>query len=485
MIRWGILGAGKIAYRFASSLEQEADSVLAAISCRSQEKADRFAQAHPVEKIYIGYEKLLADPQIDAIYLALPHGLHEEWAIRAIQAGKAVLCEKPAALDAGQMRRIAAAARENQVLFMEAMKTRFVPLYDTVRQLVKAGKLGELTAVEASLCNQMPDEMMAEENRGKTYHTQPGQGGALLDAGIYCASWLQDFLPSVPELTSIFANVKNGVDYYVEAELKAGDVAARLECAFDRAKPRRAVLRGTKGYIAVEELHRTQKAVLYREGEEPKIFEIPYEVDDFYGEIHHFVECLKQGRMESPVMPLEASVQCAEILDIIRQGLTFTPDCLDVLRKQEEILQYDTFGSADALRLGNLLAALAGEYDRPVGIRIVRERDNLVLFQYMMDGKTERHIRFMEGKRATALAVGHSSLWMPVEHALNGKWEELMGRAPEYMPCGGAFPIRAGGEWIATVMVSGLHEGKDHELLVRAIETDLHRQTPAFPCAPV
>lgn len=104
MIRWGILGAGKIAYRFASSLEQEADSVLAAISCRSQEKADRFAQAHPVEKIYIGYEKLLADPQIDAIYLALPHGLHEEWAIRAIQAGKAVLCEKPAALDAGQMR---------------------------------------------------------------------------------------------------------------------------------------------------------------------------------------------------------------------------------------------------------------------------------------------------------------------------------------------------------------------------------------------
>ncbi len=321
MVRWGILGAGKIAHRFACSLEREADSVLAAISCRRQERADCFAQAHSVEKIYIGYDKLLADPQIDAVYLALPHGLHEEWAIRALQAGKAVLCEKPAALDAEQTRQIAAAARENHRLFMEAMKTRFVPLYPVVRQLVKSGELGELTAVEASLCNRMPDEMMAEKNRGKTYHTQPGQGGALLDAGIYCASWLQDFLPSVPELTSVSVNVKGGVDYYVEAKLKAGEVTARLECAFDRAKPRQAVLRGTKGCIVVEELHRAQRAVLYREGEEPKILEIPYEVDDFYGEIHHFAECLRQGRTESPVMPLEASVQCAEILDSIRHGM--------------------------------------------------------------------------------------------------------------------------------------------------------------------
>ena len=161
----------------------------------------------------------------------------------------------------------------------------------------------------------------------------------------------------------------------------------------------------------------------------------------------------------------------------------YTPQCLEALRQQEAILQYERFGSAEALSLGNIAAKLALEYDRGVGLRITREKDALVLFQYMMDDKAERNLGFMEAKRRAALKSGHCSLWPYVEHEINGAWRELIDAVPDVLPCGGAFPIRAGGEWVATIAVSGLHEGKDHELAVRALSEALKRSVPPFPGA--
>ena len=160
---------------------------------------------------------------------------------------------------------------------------------------------------------------------------------------------------------------------------------------------------------------------------------------------------------------------------------TYTPECLEALRQQEDILQYERFGSAEALALGNITAKLALSYDRGVGVRITRERDGLDLFRYMMDDKAERNLGFMEAKRQAALESGHCSLWPYVEHAINGAWQELIDAAPDVLSCGGAFPIRAGGEWAATIAVSGLHEGKDHELVVRALSEALGRSVPPFP----
>lgn len=478
MIRWGILGAGNIARRFAASLRQQPDSVLAAISCRSKEKADSFA--FPVARAYVGHDKLLEDPEIDAIYLALPHGLHCEWAVKALRAGKAVLCEKPAALNAEEMRTIAAAAKENQVLFMEAMKPRFVPLYRKLRTMLKEGVIGDLTGIEASLCNQLPAEMA-----GKTYHTEPSQGGALLDCGCYCASWLEDFLPGDPTLTRIAVNQQDNVDYYVRAQMQFGACAAVLECAFDRAKPRQVVLRGTKGHIVVEDLHRPQTMTIHRDGQETQTITEAYVVDDFYGEIDHFVQTLKVCRTESAIMPLSASIRSAEILDTIRNGLVYTPESLAVLQQQELLLQYDHFGSSEALALGCAVAELAKDYDRGVAVRITREKDGLVLFQYMMDDKAPRNETFLEGKRQAALSSGHSSLWPYVAHAIDGDCQDVFDNMPKTLPFGGAFPIRANGEWVATLAVSGLHEGMDHELAVRALAHALGREIPSFPKAAV
>ncbi len=316
MINWGILGAGKIALRFAKSLESEPNSRLTAVSCRTQAKADAFAAEHGNCKAYAGHEKLLADPSIDAIYLALPHGLHHEWAIKALTSGKAVLCEKPAALSADQVKEMIHTASHSHRLFMEAMKPRFVPLYGHLKKLLSEGCIGELRSVEASLCNQVPPQYIAH-----SYHTQPIQGGCLLDCGIYCASWLEDLMDGEVAVRQVSSSITSDIDYYVHADLTIGGRPALLECAFDRLKPRQAILRGTEGHIVVDDLHRPQSMTICPDGRESQTIRMPYVVDDFYGEICHFVRCLQEGIPESPIMSFGASIRCAHILDCIRENI--------------------------------------------------------------------------------------------------------------------------------------------------------------------
>ena len=159
----------------------------------------------------------------------------------------------------------------------------------------------------------------------------------------------------------------------------------------------------------------------------------------------------------------------------------YTPECLDALREQEEILRFERFGAVEALSLGNIIAELALEYDRGVSAAIIREADSLTLFAYSMDDKAPRNFTFIDGKRKTAVACGHCSLWAYVEHELNGAWEKLFNQSPPYILSGGAFPIRVQDAWTATLAVSGLHNGKDHELVVRALSRMLGRTVPDFP----
>lgn len=479
MVRFGILGAGNIAHRFAESLMHEKDAVLTAVSCRNPEKGQIFLDQFGASKVYGSHEELLLDESVDAIYLALPHQLHAEWAVKALNAHKAVLCEKPAALNAEEMQTILDAADKNNVLFMEAMKPRFVPLYDELKNLMENHAIGELLRVEASQCNECSDGIK------NTYHTNPEAGGSLLDCGIYCASWIEDFLSGTPVVEKICGTVKDDVNYYTDAELGFNGKTARLECAFDRKKPKQAVLYGTLGKIIVEQMHRPVEMTVICKDKEPYSVKKEYEYDDFYGEIHEFVKCFQEGKLESEKMLRKASLRCSQILDQVRSGFQYTPYCLEVLQDQETQLQYMEFGSKEALELGNIIAELTNEYDREVGIRITRESDNLVLFQYMMDEKSERNIAFMEGKRKSALVCGHSSLWPYVENKLNGKWQELFVKGSGYGTSGGAFPIRVNGEWVATASVSGLHEGKDHELLIRAISRQLEKEVRMFPAAAV
>ena len=478
MVRFGILGAGNIAHRFAASLAHEQRATLVAASCRSTSKAEAFLAEVPHAegaRAYGSHDELLEDPQVDAIYLALPHAYHKEWAIRALRAGKAVLCEKPAMLTADEMTEVASVARETGVLFMEAMKPRFVALRGQLDEAIEA--IGPLERVDATLCNDM---LGFVEGTG-SYHMTPGPGaGVLLDCGIYCASWIEEFCPGTGELVGFAGAQKDGIDTYVDAHLRFDGIDARLECAFDRAKPRTATIVGEHGRIVVEELHRPQRATLYLDGEEPCVLEVPYEVDDFFGEVSHFVGLVEAGEGESPVMPLEGSIRMARVLDTIRAAFTMAPQALEVLEEQERVLRYeDKFDANDAFALGSAVKDLAGDYDLGYVIRIVREADEYDLFRWGADGKRQANYDFADGKRRAALRLGHCSLWGYTQAMLDGvPFQELFAQGD--MPVGGAFPIRVGDEWVATLCVSGLHEGLDHELLVRGLSKVLGKEVPAF-----
>ena len=477
MIRWGIIGAGNIAHRFMQGMSYETDAAVTAVSCRTEEKARRFADEYHVEKAYGGFEKIVEDPDIDAVYVAVPHRYHKEWVLKCLRAGKAVLCEKPAGMNADEVREMIHCAGENNVLFMEAMKTRFVPLYAEIWKTICEGTIGEIASVKASLCNLMD----FEHAERKTYHTDPIGGGCLLDEGVYCASWIEAFLKKEPHLKRLHALRKDGVDYYNDAFLSDGEISAELECAFDREMDRYCIISGTKGKIIIHDLHRPQKAEIIGANENAYTITRPYEHDDFYGEIHHFDELLTRHQKESPVVSPEDSVRIAEILDLIRQGYAYDAKTLDLLRQEEEELRFDSFDSHDAFHLGSQIISLADEYDRGIAVRITREKDACVVFQYLDSDKTDRNLFFAEGKRKASLSSGHSSFFVYADHVLHGSYKNLSDDPDTYCLSGGAFPIRVNGKTEYTVSVSGLHEGEDHELVVRALYALKKKKMPDFP----
>ena len=141
-----------------------------------------------------------------------------------------------------------------------------------------------------------------------------------MDVGIYCASWLDDFLGEVTNVNKVTAEIKNGIDFYVDAELNFSGRVGKLECAFDRKKPRQAILNFERGKIIVDELHRPQEFTIYAENNQPQKISAVYEVDDFFGEIKHFTNLIERGKIESEVMSLQASLNCAKILQEVRKN---------------------------------------------------------------------------------------------------------------------------------------------------------------------
>jgi uncharacterized protein (UPF0303 family) len=208
-------------------------------------------------------------------------------------------------------------------------------------------------------------------------------------------------------------------------------------------------------------------------------------VDDFYGEVSHFNALVEAGAAESPIMPLKDSIHCALVLDAIRPAFTVTPQALEVLEEQERVLRYqDKFDADDAFELGAAIKDLAGDYDLGYVIRIVREADEYDLFCWGADGKRQANYGYADGKRHAALRLGHCSLWGWTQaHLDSTPQSELFAHGD--MPVAGSFPIRVGNELVATVSVSGLHEGLDHELLVRGLSKVLGVTVPAYPCVTV
>ncbi len=465
MIRWGILGAGKIAHRFCASLQKLPDCTLQAIAGRNKEKMEAFQKQFPCQSVYTDFNALIEDDNVDAIYLALPHAMHAEWAVKALQNHKAVLSEKPAVLNTQEMKDIAKAARENHVLYMEGMKTRMEPANRKLKEEID--KIGKIQKIETSIFFELPKEMI-----GKSYLTSGKGSGCLLDSGCYCTQWAEDFLMGTPVVKKTYANVYNGIDFYVKSLLQFDNAEFVIENGIDRSGEARAVIHGEKGTVTVTPVHRPESfTIKTADGEET--ISVPYEYDDFYGEIRHFCDLLNHHETESPIMSLDDSIRNAEILDAVRSSFTeYDEKDLKTLEEQEKTFAMSSFTSKDALAIGNAMVSLLPEYDRGIVVQIIRESDQNVIFQYITDDKTEKNIMYTTGKHACISQFGHSSAWVFVL----GKLKPLSeGTAAS----GGAFPIfNQEGKLIASILVSGLHEGKDHELILRALKKVYHKDYP-------
>ena len=331
-MRWGILGAGRIAHRFAASLAQVPGARIVAVAGRSSEKLQAFIENAqlPGALIYAGdalddisgdaaYEALLTDSSVDAVYLSLPHGMHERWAVAALEAGKAVLCEKPAVLNEGQAQHIADVAQAHGVLFMEAMKNRFCPLHDRVWDVLRGGELGAVKGVESVQTLQYHEPPTA-------YLLDPVQGGALLDMGCYAVGWFEELCPGGAVLNECAVRWREAstpgerVDWADDVHMEIGGISVHM--LLDGAAGYRSALTIAceHGSIVVDRLHRPEIAEVHRADGTVETLEAPYEVDDFYGQISHFVELWRSAVHESPVMPLGATIRCARLLDAIQAG---------------------------------------------------------------------------------------------------------------------------------------------------------------------
>ncbi|MGN6741693.1 MAG: Gfo/Idh/MocA family protein, partial [Amnibacterium sp.] len=216
-LRWGVLGPGEIAGDFVAALQRHTRQRVVAVGSRSTDRAASFAERYDVPHVHTGYEALVADPDVDIVYVATPHSEHTRNALLAIEAGKHVLIEKPVATTAANARRIFDAAAAAGVFAMEAMWTRFLPQTDVVAQLLGSGALGELSLATADFAGggatRDPSSRLLDPDQG---------GGALLDLGVYVAWWTQFALGTPQEVTARGALGPTGVDEQAVLLTRAG-----------------------------------------------------------------------------------------------------------------------------------------------------------------------------------------------------------------------------------------------------------------------
>ena len=312
-IKWGIIGAGSIANRFVEALKSLADAELTAVASRDAERAAGCAARYGTKRYYGSYEELVKDPEIDIVYVATPHSAHFDCTMLCLKAGKAVLCEKPFTINAPQAKQLVDTAREQKVFLMEAMWTRYLPAVEKVRKLLASGTIGDVRMVKADFG--FRTEIVPE---ARLFNPELG-GGALLDVGIYALSFASMVLGSKPLKASVMSHIGiTGVDEQSAfmLEYEEGRLAT-LSCAIRTNTPHDAWVLGTEGHIRIPGFWHADSLEINRNGE-VEILKLPYLSNGFPHEAIEAMDCLRQGRMESSVMPLDETVDLMHALDGLR-----------------------------------------------------------------------------------------------------------------------------------------------------------------------
>jgi predicted dehydrogenase len=315
-IRWGILSTGGIATRFTEDLALLPDAQVAAVASRTAPAAQEFAGRHDIPNAYGTWQALAEDPKVDVIYVATPHNAHFAATKLCLEAGKAVLCEKPFTLDLASSTELVAIARDRGVFLMEAMWMRANPAIRRIVELVGSGAIGEVTHVQADFGVQggfPPGHRMRNPQLG---------GGALLDLGVYPVTFAYLFL-GAPEAVTAWASLTDeGVDENTGIVLGYPDGAvATLHCGFVGSGAVRATITGTTGRIDVPTLFfRPDRFTLVRNGSGEEIV-VPIRGNGLGYEAEEVMRCLRAGQTESSLIPLDDTLAVMRTLDNIREQI--------------------------------------------------------------------------------------------------------------------------------------------------------------------
>jgi predicted dehydrogenase len=309
-IRWGIVGPGRIAENLVEDFDVVDGARVVAVASRSLDRAEAFAGRHHVDRAYGSYAEIMADPDVDVLYLATPHPQHHPLALAALDAGKALLVEKAFTATTAGAVEVIERARATQLFVMEAMWTRFQPAVVALRELVADGAIGEARSVQADL--------------GVTREYDPVDrlfdlalgGGALLDLGVYVVSFAQMVLGTPERVVAAGSLFPSGVDAEVSLLLDHGDGrTATLMTSLRNALPGQARVFGTTGWIDVlPRFHHPTTIVLHRAGAEPETITRPTIGAGYAHELIAVNECLRAGHSESAVMPLADTLAVQTVL---------------------------------------------------------------------------------------------------------------------------------------------------------------------------
>jgi predicted dehydrogenase len=330
-LRWGFLGCGSIANRLGTDVAKLSDHKIQAIASRDATKAAEYAAKFGVPTQHTGpdaYQKLVNDPDIDIVYVATPHNFHFEQASLALSAGKPVLCEKPFTVNLKEAEALVTLARAKNLFLMEGVWSRLFPVWVKVRELIASGEIGQVRQVYSDFGygagSLGADNKLVIGNPNGRLFSKDLIGGGLMDVGVYPIN-IAMMLLGVPNVVKAFGQLgSTGVDENVGVVLgfESGALAT-CTTSIQVTTPFQTTIIGTAGRIEVPFWWRPKSFTLHKNGQTEFTFE--HEGEGFQFEAMHVAECLRAGKTESDVLPLDETLAVMGVLDKVRAeiGLTY------------------------------------------------------------------------------------------------------------------------------------------------------------------
>ena len=317
-IRWGIMSTGKIAHRFAQGLKELPDEAeILAVGSRAHQTADAFGEEFGIPRRYASYEALAADPDVDVVYIGTPHSFHYDNAVLCLKAGKAVLCEKAFTITGREAEELIRLARSKRLFLMEAMWVRFLPATIKVRELINSGAIGEPRLIHTSLG--FWTDITPETKLGRFLNPALG-GGSMFDVGIYPMSYISMLFGQARRVTGVAHIGETGVDEQASVSYGYDDgrIASTVFGVRTRV-PGGAFIAGSAGTLTTEPSFLNPKTLVLTEaGKEPVRFDVGCEGTPYRFEAQEVMQCLREGKTESAVMPLDESLAIMRTMDALR-----------------------------------------------------------------------------------------------------------------------------------------------------------------------